>query len=164
MPFAEFSRYPIRFGLQTGVITAPQPSCLPLDETTFAEEMKSAGYSTHLVGKWHLGHYCPQCLPQNRGFDTFYGFLTGAEGYMNKTWCINIQDDGPQRCGFDFYDQYQSTRSANGTYSTFQFRDAVNRIIESSHKSRNPFFIYLPFQSVHGPLEVPKNYTTLYPS
>ena len=43
-------RYPIRFGLQTDVITAPQPSCLPLDETTLGQEMQSAGYRTH-VGK-----------------------------------------------------------------------------------------------------------------
>ena len=45
------TRYPIRFGLQTDVITAPQPSCLPLDETTFGDEMRSAGYRTH-VGRF----------------------------------------------------------------------------------------------------------------
>lgn len=45
------SRYPIRFGLQTSVITAPQPSCLPLDEITIANELKSAGFQTHIGPK-----------------------------------------------------------------------------------------------------------------
>jgi len=42
------SRYPIRLGLQTSVITAPQPSCLPLDEVTIGDEMRAAGYHTHI--------------------------------------------------------------------------------------------------------------------
>ena len=41
-------RYPIRLGLQTSVITAPQPSCLPLDEVTIGDEMRAAGYHTHI--------------------------------------------------------------------------------------------------------------------
>ena len=55
------------------------------------------------MGKWHLGHYCPQCLPKNRGFDTFYGYLTGAEDYYKKTFCIPLQPGGPAACGYDFY-------------------------------------------------------------
>ena len=97
-----------------------------------AEEMKTAGYATHLVGKWHLGHYCPQCLPINRGFDSFYGYLTGAEDYDNKTFCINILDDGPQRCGYDFYNETEVDWSANGTYSTYQFSQEATRIIHQS--------------------------------
>ena len=128
-----FFRYPIRYGLQTGVITAPQPSCLPLDETTMAERMQAAGYETHIIGKWHLGHYCPQCLPTNRGFDTFYGFLTGAEDYETKSFCINIEDDGPDKCGYDFYKNTDRNPMANGTYSTYQFRDAAKAVIEKNH-------------------------------
>ena len=127
---------------------------MPLDEVTFADEMKLAGYRTHAgfmiliflisVGKWHLGHYCPQCLPQNRGFDTFYGYLTGAEDYYKKdshqflpligarnkplggtrlkhfdndqkTFCIRIEDDQPAKCGYDFYSN--ADRDYKGRFS-----------------------------------------------
>ena len=151
--------------------------------------MKAAGHDTHIIGKWHLGHYCPQCLPTNRGFDSFYGFLTGAEDYETKSFCINIENDGPEKCGYDFYKNTDRNPSANGTYSTYQFRDAAKAVIEKSHSdyittgvkesahkyknkkswknvlhiSKRPFFIYLPMQSVHGPLNVPKNYSDLYP-
>lgn len=48
---------------------------LPLNETTLAQEMKSAGYRTYLVGKWHMGSSSYQHFPTNRGFDYFYGIF-----------------------------------------------------------------------------------------
>ena len=42
-----------------------------------------AGYQSHIVGKWHLGFCNRKFWPQNRGFDSYYGFLTGMEGYYN---------------------------------------------------------------------------------
>ena len=46
---------------------------LPLTETTIAQEMKSAGYRTYLVGKWDLGYSTRAHLPTSRGYDYFYG-------------------------------------------------------------------------------------------
>ena len=75
-----------------------------------------------------MGHYCPQCLPHNRGFDSFYGYLTGAEDYYKKTFCIPlVPNQRPAACGYDFYNNTDRDPSANGTYSTFQFRDAANK-------------------------------------
>ena len=53
----------------------------------------------------------------------------------------------------------------NGTYSTYQFRDASRNLIDDhiQNHSDKPFFLYLPFQSVHYPVMVPKVYSDLYP-
>lgn len=62
-------RYPLRLGLWEQHIEAE----LPLNETTLAQELKSAGYQTYMVGKWHLGYSTDAHLPPNRGFDSYYG-------------------------------------------------------------------------------------------
>src|SRR6266446_2469423 len=54
---------------------------LPLTETTIADRLKTAGYKTGLVGKWHLGSI-PEMHPQKRGFDEFFGFLGGSHSYF----------------------------------------------------------------------------------
>ena len=75
-------RYQIHTGLQCGVIWAPQPNGIPLNDTLLPEKMKEVGYATHAIGKWHVGFYQPAYLPTRRGFDSFYGYLTGREDYL----------------------------------------------------------------------------------
>lgn len=64
-------RYPIRSGL-TRVLFPQSEGGIPPGETTLAEVLKSAGYQTAAIGKWHLGHL-PQYLPTRHGFDSYYG-------------------------------------------------------------------------------------------
>ena len=63
----------MRFGQHPYVIKTGEAKCLPLEYETLADKLKEAGYSTHMIGKWHLGFYNESCLPTNRGFDTAYG-------------------------------------------------------------------------------------------
>ena len=56
---------------------------LPLDEVLLPQRLKSLGYNTHMVGKWHLGHHTKAFLPNSRGFDSFYGYYSGAIGFYD---------------------------------------------------------------------------------
>ena len=77
-------RYPMRYGLQTMVISPSQTYGLPTEERTLAQALKEAGYRTAMVGKWHLGHADQKYWPQNRGFDHFYGNLVGEVDHLTK--------------------------------------------------------------------------------
>ena len=72
-----------------------------------------AGYSTHLVGKWHLGFYKWPYVPTKRGFDTAYGFWDGAEDHFDHS------RDGV----VDFRDNLEPVFDLNGTYATNAYVD-----------------------------------------
>ncbi|HUR58429.1 MAG TPA: sulfatase-like hydrolase/transferase [Opitutaceae bacterium] len=98
--------------------------------------LKKAGYTTGAFGKWHLG-YDPKNHPHARGFDQFFGFLGGAHPY----WLAansRVEDN-------------------NGTiiktgHTTDQFADHALEFIRANAKKESPFFCYLPFNAVHGPM------------
>ncbi|XP_033646949.1 arylsulfatase B-like [Asterias rubens] len=147
-------RYQIHTGLQHLIIRPEMPSCLPLDDITLAQKMKEAGYATHMIGKWHLGFYKKACWPTRRGFDTYFGYLTGSEEYFTHL----------REKALDFREQEEPARNYSGLYSTQLFTQKAQGILEqhSNQSSDKPLFLYLPFQAVHEPLEVPPHYTQPY--
>src|SRR5258706_1302655 len=70
-------RYPMRYGLQTMSIIPWSQFGLPTEDGTLAQGVKDAGYKTAFIGKWQLGHAKPEFWPTRRGFDYFYGTLSG---------------------------------------------------------------------------------------
>ena len=142
-------RYQQRFGheFNPGPPTTV-PFGLPLSETTLASRLQSAGYKTGMVGKWHLGNQ-PEYVPTSRGFDEFFGFLPGANAYMSKVGPI----EGLMR----------GKRVVSETeYLTDAFaREAVSFI---DRQKENPFFLYLPFNAVHNPLQAPDKYLNRFSS
>jgi arylsulfatase A-like enzyme len=139
-------RYQQRFGheFNPGPATAAEAQFgLSLEETTIADRLKKLGYATGMVGKWHLG-YRPEFHPQKRGFDEFFGFLGGAHSYTDS------QADAANRIlrGTEPVDEPAYLTDAFG-------REAVAFI--ERHKSE-PFFLYLPFNAVHAPLQAPEKY------
>lgn len=60
-------------------------SGVPTNIPLLSDKLKELGFSTHVVGKWHLGFYNNASCPWMRGFDSTFGYLTGAEDYENKT-------------------------------------------------------------------------------
>lgn len=142
-------RYPIRHGLQTGVVRPWAQYGLPLKEQTLAQGLKTAGYATAIVGKWHLGHFERAYLPTQRGFDHQYGHYNGAIDYNTH------QRDG----GFDWHKDDSENRDEG--YSTHLIAKESLRIVET-YAGKQPFFLYVPFNAVHSPHQVPASYTQGY--
>ncbi len=132
-------RYPQRFGYDFNPDEDPTgKGGLPLDQTTLADRLKQAGYATGLVGKWHLGRE-PDFHPPRRGFDEFFGFLTGVRSYFP------ITGDGYSRL------MRGKEQVAEEPYLTRSFGREATAFIDR-HRQR-PFFLYLAFNAVHTPLE-----------
>jgi len=138
-------RYPLRYGLQTGVIPSAGTYGLPLDEYLLPQLLKNAGYATAMVGKWHLGHAKPEYWPRQRGFDNFYGALVGEIDHFTHSshgvldWYRN--NEPLEEEGFD---------------NTLLGEEAA-RILQS-HDGANPLFLYLAFTAPHTPFQAPQQY------
>ena len=135
-------RYQQRFGFYTG---GDSRVGLPLSEITVADLLKKQGYTTAVIGKWHVG-IKPEYRPLKRGFDEFYGFLGhGAHDYFK----LERTDE--------FTSIYRDDKPIDDTgYLTDNIaRQAVSFI--ERHQKR-PFFLYLPFNAVHWPLQAPQEY------
>lgn len=66
-------KHPIHIGMQHTVLFGAEPRGLPLNETILPQYLQRLGYSTHIVGKWHLGSYKKEYLPLYRGFESHLG-------------------------------------------------------------------------------------------
>ena len=156
-------RYPIHTGLQHSIILPAQPHCVPLDETIIAEKLSQSGYKTHIVGKWHIGFYKKECTPTYRGFQSFFGYLDGGENYYTHMKRNGFSGLYPYELwrGYDLRRNESVSMKEKGVYSTFLFANEAQEII-MNHDSTSPLFLYLPFQAVHSPLQVPEQYTQQY--
>jgi len=145
--------YPKRVGLETGsrfcVLLPADPHGLSPDEITLPEQLKTAGYATACIGKWHLGDQ-PEFLPTRHGFDEFYGLP-----YSNDMWPPRTQPlpgkpeypplplmRGEEVVGRIADMQAQAKITGNLTRAAVAFL-ARNR--------DRPFFLYLPQVMVHWP-------------
>lgn len=112
-------------------------------------------YSTRAVGKWHIGANTVGATPCGRGFDSHFGYWSGAEDYINHT-VGNV---------FDFVNDLTPDVNADGDYSTSLFAARAVEIIETqaaAGPSAPPMFLYLAFQNIHWPLEAPDSYLRRY--
>jgi len=148
-------RYQIHTGLQHGIIWPSQPNALSLDNILLSEQLKNCGYDTHMLGKWHLGFYKEQYLPWKRGFNSYYGYLVGAEDYYTKYSCYE------DMCGYSMDSDNGPTNETYGEYSAHLYARKVEELVTNFNKS-NPLFLYIALQSVHAPLQVPERYLKPY--
>ncbi|MEM1114236.1 MAG: arylsulfatase [Pseudomonadota bacterium] len=139
---------PMRLGI-LAPLSKNNPTGLPLDEETLAERLKSLGYQTALTGKWHLGPRNAAYHPNARGFDHFYGHLTGGVGYYNKV----------HGGGYDWQRNGITVRDTG--YAT---ELVANEAVDVIHKrdSTRPLFLYAAFGAPHLPNEAPAELIEAY--
>jgi arylsulfatase A-like enzyme len=142
-------RYPMRYGLQTLVIFPSHTYGLATDERTLPQALKEAGYSTAIIGKWHLGHADQKYWPQNRGFDYFYGNLVGETDYFTR-----------ERGGVIDWQRNGKFLKEDGYYTDLIGDDAV-KLIEN-YDAKKPLFLYVASLAPHSPYQAPAKYTDLY--
>jgi arylsulfatase len=139
---------PTRAALLTGVHPAQagfqgMAGHLPRTVVTIPEVLKTAGYNTYMVGKWHLSE---QTKPTDRGFDESYGMLGGFNSFWRET---------------PFYTRWPQGREkreyAPGTfYATDAFGDYALDFLERGREAEKPWFLYLAFNAAHFPLHAPE--------
>lgn len=144
-------RYPFRYGLQTVVILGGHTYGLPTDEVLLPQALKSAGYKTAIVGKWHLGHADRKFWPNQRGFDYQYGPMLGEIDYYTH------EEHGVR-------DWYRNNRKIkeSGYVTQLLGADAVKLI--DAHDTKTPLFLYLSFTAPHAPYQAPQSYIDQYKS
>jgi arylsulfatase A-like enzyme len=136
-------RYPARLHLTDWIAGHNRPYAklrppewtkhLPLEETTLAEALKTGGYKTCSIGKWHLGD--PPFYPDKQGFDeNIGGTFRGQPPSYFSPYKIETLKDGPA-----------------GEYLTDREGEEAATFVRRN--SQNPFFLYLPHYAVHTPLQ-----------
>ncbi len=141
-------KYPTRFGHEFNSV-ASKITGLSLKETTTADRMRSQGYATICIGKWHLGGSMEH-RPTKRGFDEFYGTL-GNTPFFHPT---------------QFVDSRLSDEVRPVTDEAFYTTDAyAERAVDWLEKNQaQPTFLYLPFNAQHAPLESSPKYLDRFPN
>jgi len=136
-------KYPARLGITQWIGGSNQPTeyrhYMPLEEVTVAEALKSAGYATGFVGKWHLGN--KPYYPEHQGFD------------------INIGGDSSGAPPTYFYPYKKRNRALEmmppggeeGEYLTDRLTDESLKFLEAN--KHRPFLLYLSHYAVHTPIE-----------
>ncbi len=129
---------------------------LDSDERTVAEALKEVGYFTSLIGKWHCGEWLKEHLPMQQGFMHQYGHYAWGIDYYSKM----IPHNAP--VPFHVYDWHRNEQPIREEgYSTDLIAAECERVIRTQSNDR-PFFIYVPFNAVHGPIDNVPRHTDKY--
>ncbi|QCX38980.1 sulfatase [Aureibaculum algae] len=138
-------RYPKRYNLHEAVLFPFSEGGLSLNEYTMAEMLRDNGYSTSIIGKWHLGHK-EEFMPNNQGFDQFYGVPYSND--MDNYYYKHIDFQSPP---LPFYRNKTLIESGpDQDYLTQKYtEEAINQI---KNRSEKPFFMYVAQNMPHTPL------------
>ena len=151
-------RYQQRFGYERNAQYRPNDPNMgfPQTEKTIPEVIGQVGYTSGVIGKWHLGAHISN-HPLNRGFDFFYGHLGGGHRYFPEE--LTIEDsysinDEPLSYRTWIMRDHQSEKTDE--YLTDEFSNEAVKFVEKNKEG--PFFLYLAYNAPHGPLQATQKY------
>jgi arylsulfatase len=130
---------------------------MSLKATTIAQVLKSAGYTTGVFGKWHMGDAAPY-QPGRRGFDEVFIHGCGGIGQDHPGTCA----DAPGNRYFDPAILHNGKFEKTKGYCTDVFFGQAMKWIDERRKSSTPFFVYLTPNAPHAPLDCPPEYERMY--
>jgi arylsulfatase A-like enzyme len=144
------ARYQHRFGYERNIAYDPQNRFMgiPARVSTIAARLKQVGYSTGLLGKWHLGAAHP-FHPNHRGYDYFCGFLGGGHQYFE----VNLM----RPMGEGYFSPLQRNGAAVNLaeyLTTFLSNEAVGFI---ERRQDEPFFLFVSYNAPHTPMQAPES-------
>ncbi len=143
---------------------------MPPTEILLSEALSASGYNCDIVGKWHLGYGDLQ-HPNNRGFDSFFGFLDAFSMYADP------ERPDVESWQFDEFSEKHIWNTMRDGYSAIQRDGAVVKeqehlsdafareaadLIRNASESENPFFLYLPFSAPHTPFQALREDTSRF--
>ena len=149
-------RYQHRYGVEDlcGKSDKGETCFLPPQANPLPLRLKKAGYTTGMMGKWHLGAG-EGLTPMDRGFDEFFGFLGGGHHYI-------IRPHG--KAAYDAPILRQREPVPETRYLTDAFGEEAVVFIERQRNATKPFFLYIAFNAVHMPFEANEKYTARFPN
>ena len=146
-------RYQERFGFDYNVSNANDPrDGMPTNETLIFEALKTAGYSTGVIGKWHIGAELVK-QPQNQGVDEFFGIWEGSEPYFTGG-----ARRGATAVNWKIEPSFNNIPAdpTLGRMITDAHGDEASKFIATHANQANPFFMYVPFTAPHSPYDQAK--------
>jgi beta-glucanase (GH16 family) len=133
---------------------------LPLDQETLADVLGREGYTSAVLGKWHMGAH-PTQYPLQRGFDEFFGFLAGGHQFFPELWTIRDASEAQyQWDGYKTHIMRNNGRVDEKEYLTDALsREAVDFVERNADE---PFFLYLAYNAPHTPMQASEKYMSRF--
>lgn len=157
-------RQQTRYGWEFNPVGPDPTTGVDATQPMIGQLLKHAGYTTAMVGKWHLGHR-RGFHPLDRGFDEYFGVLAGATEYWETKGSGDVGITTPvdsliSREQLPIY-RGRETVQVDGYLTDIFTREATDVI---GRNKANPFFLYLAYTTPHTPLQAASHYWTRAPS
>ena len=150
-------KYPIKTGMQHFVISSDEPWGLGPDEKIMPQYFKEAGYSTALIGKWHLGFFQEQYTPTKRGFDSHFGYLGPYIDYYDYTY----EETNNNFTGYDMRRNLSVADINPKPYATELFTNEAVNLIKTHNYNSSALFLLINHLAPHsgngGKMQAPQD-------